>query len=119
MRNTKETQANRNVKVKPKQFHRNNARTGHPAYIVKIYERKGIHKAEFIGITGAKETHGVKNIKLDKNPNPKNINDSYIRPNVDEVNLTPNTFGKKLKDWEFSITDKKKVNKVIKKSARR
>lgn len=119
MKNTKETQSTKNTAVRPKQFRRNNARTGHPAYIVKIFERKGIYKAGFIGITEAKETHGVKNIKLDKNPNPNNLKDSYIRPKVDEVNLTSKTFGKELKDWEFTKTDKKKVNKVIKKSARR
>ena len=110
-----------NDKVKSKEFRRNNARTGHPAYIVSVSKDKPKKneerqkKAKFLGVTEAPKTHGVKNVKLDKNPNPNSTKQSYVRPKVEEVVLTEKTFGNKLTGWEFSTSDKKKVRIIIEK----
>lgn len=100
--------------VKPNEFRKNNARSGHPAYIVGV--KKDNKKAEFLGLTSAPKTHSVKNIELKANPNPKDTKKSYIRPKIEEVNLTDKTFGKKLDTWQFSEEDKKTVRKIISKN---
>ncbi len=106
--------------VKPGEFRRNNARTGHPAYIVKIdielnKEKQSRKKVKFIGITEHSTTHQINNIPLKQNPNPKTpTKPAYIRPKLDEVNLTKKTFGKVLLGWKFVPEDKEKVNRVIK-----
>ncbi len=104
-------------RVKPKEFRYNKARSGHPAYIVKIKRNKEGVRADFIGITKDAVTHEQDNIPLDQNPNPKlKGTPAYIRPNVDEVKVTKKTFGKSLKDWQFAKSDQAKVRLVIKKS---
>ena len=50
--------------------------SGHPEY---IYRKVG-NNYEFIGITHSPITRGVKNIKLDKNPDPSDESDAYIKP---------------------------------------
>lgn len=110
-------------KVKPNEFRHNKARSGHPAYIVKVYaetpkppETKPKRKAKFIGLTEKAETHGEKNIPLHKNPDPKNPKKpAHIRPSVDEVELTNKTFGKKLQGWKFDDRDKPTIRIVIEK----
>ena len=102
--------------VRAGEFRRNNARSGHPAYITEVKKnKKKKPKAKFIGLTESKETHGKKNIPLNKNPNPKNQSKkAYVRPEVDEVDLDNSTFGKKLK-WEFAPEDLVKVEIIIEK----
>ena len=100
--------------VKPKEFRYNKARSGHPAFIVEIVKTPQTKKAKFVGLSKNKKTHGVKNIPLDKNPNPQKKDEkAYARPNVDEVILTKKTFGKKLEGWEFAISDKEKIRVII------
>ena len=101
--------------VKPKEFRYNKARTGHPSYIVKVSG----DKVTILGLTEYEKTHKQKNIKLDKNPNPKDLNDSFIRPHTETITFTDKTFSKKLKDWQFAISDKSKVDKVIKKGEKK
>lgn len=111
-------------KVKAKEFRHNKARGGHPAYIVKVFKetilneknKEETKKAKFIGITEAKKTHGTKNVQLDKNPEPKNKKTAFVRPIVEEVNLTKKTFGKKLEGWEFAVSDKEKIRIIIDKN---
>jgi hypothetical protein len=66
---------------------------GHPTYIY------------------AEITRSVKNIKLDKNPNPKDISSSYIRPMTNAAKSK--FFGRILKFWKFSNNDISKVEGVI------
>jgi hypothetical protein len=81
--------------------------TGHPAY---IYAKVG-KKYKFIGITHADITKGVSNIPLDRNPDPNDKRQSYLRPKADSQNRS--TFGKRLEGWHFGESDKPKVKKVI------
>lgn len=104
-------------KVKAKEFRRNNARTGHPAFIVKVYkDSKKNKKVEFIGITEAPKTHGTKNIRLDVNPEPNNTTKAHLRPKTEHVDLKEKTFGPNLTDWKFADSDKPKVKTIIEKS---
>ena len=86
---------------------RKNKVSGHPAYIYKKVGRR----YEFIGITHAEITQGVKNIRLDQSPNPKDTQTSYIRPKSEQ--LKENKFSKQpYKGWKFTANDKKKVDAV-------
>lgn len=93
--------------VKKNEF-RQNKKTRHPAY---IYAKVG-NEFKYIGITHAEITEGVKNIKLDKNPNPKDAEPAYARPKA-EKSKTSN-FKSKEKDWKLSKKDKEKLNKIKK-----
>ena len=81
---------------------------GHPTY---VYARTG-DEYSFLGITHAEITKGVRNIPLERNPNPKENKKAYIRPNADKSHRS--SFGKKLKGWSFSDNDKKKIDKYKK-----
>ena len=100
----------KNIKKK-NEFRRKNMKDGkgHPTY---IFAQQG-NDYIFLGITHANVTNGVKNIKLEKNPNPKDKRDSYIRLSVEKHNKS--SFGKKLDGWRFSNADKEKVKRIIKK----
>ncbi|MDR2090650.1 MAG: hypothetical protein LBP62_03245 [Clostridiales bacterium] len=89
------------------------ANRGHPTYIYA--ERDG--KLEYVGLTHAEITEGVRNIPLDKNPNPnpkENEEKSYIRPKTGKEDKKK--FGSRLPDWEFAESDKKSVQSVIDKN---
>lgn len=81
--------------------------TGHPQY---IYGEEG-KNYKTVGLTTSPVTNGVKNIKLDKNPEPGNNKTSYIRPKPDKA--SKGSFKERLKGWAFSKSDKQKVNGVI------
>ncbi len=98
-------------KVKAKQFRYNKARTGHPTYIVEVNG----DTVTVLGLSEKEKTHKQKNIKLDKNPEPNNNNDSYIRPHTEVLQFTDKTFSKNLKGWAFGESDKPKVKSVIEK----
>ncbi len=91
--------------VKRDEF-RKNKNNGHPAY---IYAKIG-NEYKFIGITHSEITEGIANIKLDKNPNPKDKKTAYAR-NKTEKGKT-NDFKAKEKDWRLSKRDKKKIEKI-------
>lgn len=89
------------------EFRKNNSKQGkgHPAY---IYVQKG-KEFIYVGITHAEITDGMKNIPLDHNPDPKDKRESYMRPKSEKGNRS--IFGKKLKGWKMSESDKKKIPK--------
>ncbi len=93
--------------IKKDEFRRNKA-SGHPSY---IYEKVG-NDYKFIGITHAEITQGTKNIKLDRNPNPKDKRPAYFRPRAEKEKV--NKFKKKEKGWAFSKKDKEKISKYKK-----
>jgi hypothetical protein len=64
-----------------------------------------------LGITHSAITHNTKNIKLDKNPAPKDNSTAYVRPKADKANT--GAFSSRLKGWRFSDSDKPKVKKII------
>ena len=51
-------------------------RFGHPTY---VYAKVG-KKYKYIGITHSPITRGVKNIRLEDNPNPKDNTAAYCQP---------------------------------------
>ena len=93
----------KNKKEISKNEFRKNKKTSHPVY---IYAKVG-NDYKFIGLTHSEITDGVKNIKLDKNPNPKDNKDSYFRPKAEKDKT--NKFKKKEQGWAFSKNDKEKI----------
>lgn len=81
---------------------------GHPTY---IYARQG-NDYFYLGLTHSKVTKGVKNIELEKNPNPNDNRKAYIRTKAERNNKA--SFGKKLKGWFISSNDKEKIKKYRK-----
>lgn len=81
--------------------------SGHPEY---IYRKVG-NNFEFIGITHSLITRGVKNIKLDKNPDPTDESDAYIKP-TPEKRSTSEFHKKPLKGWRIADSDKPKIEEV-------
>ncbi len=113
----KKIKIRKSKRIKAGEFRRNNARTGHPAYITAVIKKKENIPtiAEFIGITESPETHNIENIQLKENPNPHRKSDpAFIKPNIEQVVLTNKTFGKKLEDWRFSPEDEALVKIIIK-----
>ena len=86
---------------------------GHPTY---IYAKVG-KEFKYLGLTHSNITDKVKNIKLEKNPNPKDNRTSYIRPKAGKANRSE--FGVMLNNWHFSEQDKKKVIKIIEKNEKK
>jgi len=83
---------------------------GHPTYIYA----KVNNEYKYIGLTHAPITKGVKNIKLDKNPNPKDKKSSYARNRT--FKAPDDNFENKLNGWKFCNSDKEKIKKIIKNS---
>lgn len=97
---------------KRNEFRANNSKDakGHPAY---IFQKVG-DEYRFIGITHSPITDRVRNIKLDKNPNPKDQRDSYARPKAKTEKIK--RFGKKKKGWKLSKADKRKMREIARKT---
>ena len=102
-------------KSKKNEFRKNNSKEGqgHPAH---IFAQKG-KKLIYIGITHAEITDEMDNIPLEKNPEPGNTTQAYIKSNPEEAHRS--SFGAKLKGWFFSDKDKKKVDEVKKKPVKK
>ena len=79
----------------------------HPAYVI----RKKNNNYDYIGLTHSPVTDNKKNIKLRKNPNPKDDRASYVRPffRSDPIRKFSS---KIIRGWKFSKRDKKKIRKV-------
>lgn len=92
------------------EFRRTNLKDGknHPTY---IYAKVG-NEYMYLGITHAKITKGIQNIRLEKNPNPKDKRTAYVRPTSQKAHQS--SFGAKIKGWFFSDSDKEKINKLKK-----
>ena len=86
---------------------RNAKFTGHPQY---VYDEDG-NRYKVIGITKSPETNGVKNVLLERNPEPGNSAKAYLRSKPDKE--AKGAFGPKLKGWKFVDSDKKKVRNII------
>lgn len=99
------------IEIKKNEFRKNNSKktAGHPTY---IYAQIG-NEFKFIGITHSDITDSVKNIELQKNPEPKNKSKAYVRPNPEKAHKA--SFGTKLKGWCFSQEDKKTIEVIKKK----
>lgn len=85
---------------------RKNKVSGHPAY---IYAKVG-NDYKFIGITHSKITDGMQNIKLDKNPNPKDKKSAYALPKSDKAKT--NNFKATEKGWRLGKSDRAKMDKI-------
>ena len=80
--------------------------SGHPSYILRRVD----NCFDSIGLTHSPVTDSKKNVRLRKNPNPKDNRPSYIRPfyRRDPVKK----FSKRrISVWKFIKRDKKKVRK--------
>ena len=75
----------------------------HPTY---VYAKVG-DEYKYIGITHSPITKGVKNIRLEQNPNPKDKSTAYVRPVAQKTHRSK--FGKRLNGWKFSDKDKTKI----------
>lgn len=98
----------KNQKEVKKDEFRKNKTSGHPAY---IYAKVG-NEYKYIGITHSQITEGMSNIKLDKNPNPKDKKTAYARPKAEKSKT--NDFKSTEKGWKLSKKDKDKINKIKK-----
>ena len=81
--------------------------TGHPQY---IYAENG-KQYKIVGITSSPRTNGVNNVPLKHNPEPKNTQNSYLRPIPDQADK--GIFGERLKGWRFQGEDKNTVRIII------
>lgn len=90
------------------EFRRTNKKGGknHPTY---IYAREGDDYV-YLGLTHSRITENVENIRLDKNPNPKDKRPAYVRPMSQKANRS--SFGKKFIGWFFSESDKEKIENL-------
>lgn len=96
--------------IKKNEFRNINSKEGrgHPTH---IYAQVG-KEYRYIGMTHSPITDEMDNIPLDKNPEPGNNSQAYIRPKPQKAHRS--SFGAKLKGWFFSDSDKKKVEAVKK-----
>lgn len=102
----------RKKRIKPYFGRGRTINAGHPIYVI----HKEQDKKEYIGMTHAKITKGIKNFKLNKNPNPKDSTDAYFRPAVD---YTTEKINKKYVDWKLDPSDKPKVKRIISQNKKR
>jgi len=91
------------VKYQRKLDIRQNKSTGHPAV---IYEIRG-KQYKFLSLTHAAETGGIRNIKLNHNPNPNDSTNTYFRPNPQMIHK--DNFGKRYANWSISPSDERKM----------
>ena len=79
----------------------------HPAYVI----RKNGGNYDYIGLTHSPVTDNKKNIRLRKNPNPKDNRISYMRPFFRSGPIKKFS-RKRIRGWKFSKRDKKKIRRV-------
>lgn len=107
---TKKTGSSSAKKIEKRDEFRTHKENGHPSY---IYQKVG-SRYKYIGITHSAVTQGVKNIRLDENPNPKDKSPAYARPKPkqDKVKKFKKTT---LSNWKMSKLDKQKIKPLTKK----
>lgn len=98
----------KNKKETKKNEFRRNKNTKHPTY---VYAKTG-NEYKFLGVTHAEVTQGIRNIKLEKNPNPKDKTTAYVRPKTQKDKVS--RFEKKEKGWKLSKKDKDKIKPYLK-----
>ena len=83
--------------------------SGHPAYII----RKAGDCYDSVGLTHSPITDNRKNIRLRKNPNPKDNRASYMRPFFRRDPIK--RFSKRrIRGWKLIKRDKKRIRKISK-----
>jgi hypothetical protein len=102
----------KNRKSVPANEFRKNKVTKHPAY---IFEKEG-HYYKNIGITHSQKTNDEDNIPLDRNPDPNDNRQAYVRPFPEQTRAE--RFSKKLDCWELHETDKEKIKDIKKRRFR-
>ena len=81
--------------------------SGHPSYII----RKAGDCYDSVGLTHSPITDNRKNIRLRKNPNPKDNRASYMRPFFRRDPIK--RFSKRrIRGWKFIKRDKKRIRKI-------
>lgn len=105
------------IKTKKKKFRPQFRRgrkvnAGHPVY---VFDKKD-DKYHYIGITHSPITKGVRNIELERNPNPQDKRKAYIRSQTDSTSEKLQT---RFPNWKFSEKDKKTVKGIIKKNKKK
>ena len=101
------------ARKQPRNEFRKYKKSGHPSY---IFEKVG-NEFRFLGITHSNIDKETSKIKLERNPDPEDDGDAYIKTEVEEAKQ--NRFGKVKRGWELSPNDKKKVAKIIKSNKKR
>lgn len=81
---------------------------GHVQYVCG---KKG-DKYQSVGVTHGKRTKGINNIPLQKNPNPADDKQAYVRPKLTEKKAKE--YGKRLNGLGLSNEDKATVWELIK-----
>lgn len=75
-----------------------------------VYDKKE-GKYLYIGLTHSAITQGVRNIELERNPNPNDGRTSYSRPKTETTSEKLQT---RYTNWNFTEKDKKKIKGIIK-----
>ena len=88
---------------------KNRDSNGHPNYIF----RKVGNNFEYIDMTHSPITRGIKNIKLDENPDPKDKKPSYLKPAPERA--SKKDFKNHTENMRFAKSDLKKVEEIKKK----
>ena len=104
---TSKKKPNKKNKFRP-QFRRGRkVNAGHPVY---VYDKKE-GKYLYIGITHSAITQGMRNIELERNPNPNDDRKAYARPKTE---TTSDKLQTRFPNWQFSEKDRKTVKGIIK-----
>lgn len=104
----------RRNKFKPhfRKFH-DNVTQGHPQY---VYGKNRKH-FKSIGITHGDTTDNVKNIPMERNPEPGKSEPSFMLPRPNRI--PKKTRNKKLPGWTLTKADRKKAKKIARRRPRR
>ena len=104
---TKRKKTNTKKHFRP-QFRRGRkVNAGHPVY---VFDKKE-DTFHYIGITHSPITQGVRNIELERNPNPNDERKSYARQKTE---ITSDKLQTTYRDWSFTEKDKRKIKSIIK-----
>ena len=104
---TSKKKPNKKNKFRP-QFRRGRkVNAGHPVY---VYDKKE-GKYLYIGLTHSAITQGMRNIELERNPNPNDDRKAYARPKTETTSEKLQT---RYTNWNFTEKDKKKIKGIIK-----
>ena len=98
----------KNQKESKRDEFRKHKESRHPAY---IYAKIG-NDYKFIGLTHSPITDNIRNIRLERNPNPNDKEIAYFRPKAEKDKV--NKFKKKEKEWSLSKRDRDMISKYKK-----
>ena len=75
-----------------------------------VYDKKE-GRYLYIGLTHSAITQGMRNIELERNPNPNDERKAYARPKTE---TTSDKLQTRFPNWQFSEKDRKTVKGIIK-----